>query len=127
MHLHENEISGEIIKICFDIHSNLGPGLLESVYEEILCFELHDKGFQLQRQKGVSVYWKDIKMDLGFRPDIVVENKVIVELKSVELIAKSYPKILLTYLRLTNIKLGLLINFNEALFKDGITRIVNNL
>lgn len=127
MHLHENEISGQIIKICFDIHSKLGPGLLESVYEEILCFELHDKGFQLQRQKGVAVYWKDIKMDLGFRPDIIVEKKVIVELKSVDLIAKSYPKILLTYLRLTNIKLGLLINFNEALLKDGITRIVNNL
>jgi GxxExxY protein len=127
MQLHENEISGEVIKICFDIHSNLGPGLLESVYEEILCFELHQKGFGVERQKGVAVFWKDIKMDLGFRPDVIVENKVIVELKSVDLIPKSYPKILLTYLRLTNIKLGLLINFNEALFKDGITRVVNNL
>jgi GxxExxY protein len=127
MRLQENEISGAIIKICFEIHSNLGPGLLESVYEEILCFELHQKGFEFVRQKGIPVYWKDIKMDLGFRPDVIVENKVIVELKSVDLMAKSYPKILLTYLKLTNIKLGLLINFNEAFLKDGIIRVVNNL
>ena len=123
----ENELAKVIVNTCYDIHVELGPGLLESVYEEILYFELTSQGYKVERQKPIPVFWKEIKMDIGFRADLIVENKVVVELKSVELIAPVHPKKLLTYLRITNLKLGLLINFNEALIKDGITRVVNGL
>ena len=123
----ENEISKIIVNTCYNIHVELGPGLLESVYEEILSYELQNQGLKVERQKAIPVFWKDIKMDIGFRADLIVENKVIVELKSVEIIAPVHPKQLLTYLRITGLKLGLLINFNEKLIKDGITRIANNL
>lgn len=125
--MHENELSGIIIDICFEIHTTLGPGLLESVYEEIICFELTARGIPFERQKGIPVIWKGMKMDIGFRPDIIVDKKVVVEIKSVETIAKSHPKITLTYIRLSNIKLGLLINFGAPVLKEGITRLVNNL
>ena len=123
----ENELSKIIVNIAFQIHSKMGPGLLESVYEEIIVYELIKLNLLVERQKPITVYWNDLKMDVGFRADIIVENKVIVELKSIELIAPVHPKTLLTYLRVTGIKLGLLINFNEELIKNGITRIVNNL
>ena len=123
----ENIIAKIIVDCCFKIHTTLGPGLLESVYEELLCYELQQRKLSFTRQKGISVVYEKVKMDLGFRADIIVENTVIVEIKSVENIAQVHPKQLLTYLRLTNLKLGLLINFNEALIKNGITRIVNNL
>ena len=123
----ENEIAKEIVNICYEMHVKLGPGLLESVYEEILCYELHKRGFKFERQKPIPVYWDDVKMPIGFRSDVIVENKVIVEVKSVEGIAPVHPKQLLTYLKVTGLKLGLLVNFNEKLIKDGITRIVNNL
>ncbi len=123
----ENEISKIIVNACYNIHVELGPGLLESVYEEILYHELIELGLRVERQKAIPVLWKGNKMGLGFRADLIVENKVIIELKSVELIAPVHPKILLTYLRITGLKLGLLINFNEKLIKNGITRIVNNL
>ena len=123
----ENEISKIIVNTCYNIHVKLGPGLLESVYEEILYYELIEQGLKVERQKAIPVIWKDIKMEIGFRTDLIVENKVIIELKSVEAIAPVHPKQLLTYLRITGLKLGLLINFNEKLIKDGITRIVNNL
>ncbi|MCB2195604.1 MAG: GxxExxY protein [Bacteroidetes bacterium] len=123
----ENELSKIIINTCYNIHVQLGPGLLESVYEEILFHELKNQGLKVERQKAIPVIWKDIKMEIGFRADLIVENKVIIELKSVETIAPVHPKQLLTYLRITGIKLGLLINFNEKLIKDGIKRIVNNL
>lgn len=123
----ENELSKIIINTCYNIHVKLGPGLLESVYEEILYHELLNQGLRVERQKPVPVYWNNLKMEIGFRADLVVENKVIIELKSVELIAPVHPKQVLTYLRLTGLKLGLLINFNEKLIKDGIKRIVNNL
>ena len=123
----ENEISRIIVDVAYKVHSKLGPGLLESVYEEILYFEFVKLGLQVQRQKAVPLIWDDIKMELGFRADLIVENKVIIELKSIESIAPVHPKQLLTYLKITGIRLGLLINFNEALIKDGITRIVNNL
>lgn len=113
--------------MAFKIHTQLGPGLLESVYEEIMFFELTKRGLLVERQKGIPVIWENLKMDLGFRADLIVEKKVIIELKSVETIAPVHPKQLLTYLRITNVKLGLLINFNETLIKNGITRIVNNL
>ena len=123
----ENEISAIIIDTCFHIHSELGAGLFESVYEEILYYELTNKGLKVERQKGIPVIWKELKMDIGFRADLIVENKVIIEIKSIEQLAPVHKKQLLTYLKITRLKLGLLINFNEALIKDGITRIVNNL
>ena len=123
----ENEISGIIVDVCYHIHVDLGPGLLESVYEEILCYELRDKGLLVERQKSLPVLWKDIKLDLGYRTDLIVEKKVIVEIKSVEEIHPVHPKQVLTYLKLTGLKLGLLINFNSPLIKSGITRIVNKL
>jgi GxxExxY protein len=123
----ENKIAKIIVDRCLKIHKALGPGLLESVYEEVLSFELRKSHLKCQRQVGIPVIYEDIKMDIGFRADIVVESKVIIELKSVENILSVHKKQLLTYLKLTGIKLGLLINFNEALIKDGITRIVNGL
>lgn len=101
--------------------------MLESVYEEAICYELDKRGLHYKRQQGISVIYDTVKMDLGFRADVIVEEKVIVEIKSVELIAPVHSKIVLTYLRLTNIKLGLLVNFNVNLVKDGINRIVNKL
>ena len=123
----ENEIAKIIVNTAYNIHTNLGPGLLESVYEEIMYYELKKHGLKIERQKAIPVYWDDIKMPIGFRADIVVENKLIIELKSVEKIAPVHQKQLLTYLKITDLKLGLLINFNEKLIKNGITRIVNNL
>jgi len=123
----ENELAKIIVNTCFKIHTKLGPGLLESVYEEILFFELQEKGISIERQKSKPLTWKNTKMNTGFRADLIADNKVIIELKSVESIAPVHKKQLLTYLKITNLKLGLLINFNEALIKDGITRIVNNL
>lgn len=123
----ENKISGGIVDTCYQIHSRLGPGLLESVYEEILTYELRECGFNIKRQKDIPVKWKEIEMSLGFRADLIVEDKVLIELKSVEALAPVHYKQLLTYLKLTDLKLGLLINFNEKLIKDGINRVVNNL
>jgi len=123
----ENELSGIIVDQSIKIHTKLGPGLLESVYEIILCYELRKMGLNVERQRDIPVYWDEIKMDIGFRADLIVENKVIVENKSVENIHPSHPKILLTYLRITDLKLGLPINFGEKYLKDGITRVVNNL
>jgi len=125
--MNENDISKIIVDCCFKVHKELGPGLLESVYEEVLSYELIKCGLKIEWQKGIPVFYDDLKMELGFRADIIVENKVIIELKSIETIAPVHTKQLLTYLKLTGLKLGLLINFNEALLKDGIKRIVNNL
>ncbi|MCF8274616.1 MAG: GxxExxY protein [Flavobacteriaceae bacterium] len=124
---YENDLASIIVDCCYHIHVSLGPGLLESVYEEILYSELIDIGLKVERQKALPVIWKNKKLDLGFRTDLIVENKVIIEIKSVLEIHPVYPKQLLTYLKLTNLKLGLLINFNSPLIKTGITRIVNGL
>ncbi len=123
----ENDLSKIIVNTAYQIHTKLGPGLLESVYEKIMCYELVDQGLSIEFQKGIPVVWNDVKMDIGFRADLIVENLVVVELKSVEAVLPVHQKQLLTYLKLTNLKLGLLINFNETLIKNGITRIVNNL
>ncbi|MDD3726855.1 MAG: GxxExxY protein [Dysgonamonadaceae bacterium] len=123
----ENEIATIIVNTAYEIHVKLGPGLLESVYEEIMYYELVKEGLYVERQKPIPVFWEGLKMNIGFRADLVVENKVIVEIKSVETIPRVYFKKLLTYLRIADKRLGLLINFNEALIKDGITRIANNL
>ena len=123
----ENEAAKIVVNTCFQIHKELGPGLLESVYEEILFYELVKQGLHVKRQVKIPLVWKDIDMGVGFRADLIVEKILIIELKSVETIAKVHPKQLLTYLRITEIKLGLLINFGDKLIKDGITRVVNNL
>ena len=125
--MHENELSKIIVDRIFNIHVSLGPGLLENVYEKILYDELILKGLKVSCQQPIPVVWKNRKLELGFRADLIVESKVVIEIKSIEKIAPVHPKQLLTYLRLTNCKLGLLINFNEAYIKNGITRIVNNL
>ncbi len=123
----ENQLSEIIVNTCYQVHIELGPGLLESAYEEILAYEFTQKGLKFSRQQPVPLIWKNDKLNIGFRADLIIEGKVLVEIKSVEVLAPVHKKQVLTYLKLTGLKLGLLINFNEALFKDGVTRIVNNL
>jgi len=123
----ENEIATIIVDAAYTIHKRLGPGLLESVYETTLAYELAKRGLALRRQHAMPVVYQSVRMDIGFRADLVVEGKVIVEIKSIEAISPVHRKQLLTYLRLTDKRLGLLINFNVDLIKDGITRVVNNL
>jgi len=123
----ENEISNKIIQSAIEVHRHLGPGLLESAYEECLCYELSKMGLSYKRQQSLPVEYKGIKLDCGYRLDLVVEEKVIVEIKSVEKLLPIHQAQLLTYLRLSELKLGLLINFNSALLKDGIKRMVLNL
>ena len=123
----ENEISREIVDAAYKIHTRLGAGLLESVYEAVMAYELNKRGLRFERQKPIAVIYEGMHLGEGFRADFIVENLVIIELKSVEHIAPVHKKQLLTYLRLTNKRLGLLINFNTNLTKNGITRIANNL
>jgi GxxExxY protein len=123
----ENELARIAVDIAFKIHSRLGPGLLESVYEAIMLHELRKHGLGAEKQVGVPVVWEEVKLDIGFRADIIVERKLILELKSCEAIEPVHKKQLLTYLRLTHCHLGLLINFNVPLIKDCISRVVNNL
>jgi GxxExxY protein len=125
--MNENEISAIVVDICYKTHVKLGPGLLESVYETILYYELTKKGLFVERQKTLPVVWDEIKLDIGFRSDLIIENKLILEIKSIEKITEVHAKQVMTYLKITKMKLGLLINFNVPLIKFGITRIVNNL
>ncbi len=127
INMSENELSKIIVDTCYHLHVELGPGMFESVYEEILTYELLQQGLLVHRQQAIPVCWKGLKMEQGFRADLIVEDKVLIEIKSVETIAPVHQKQVLTYLKLTGLKLGLLINFNEALIKDGITRVVNKL
>ncbi len=121
----ENEIGKGIVNGAIQIHKELGPGLFESVYEAILAHELAQLGLQVERQIPIAIAYHGITFDEGFRADLIVEGKVIVELKSVEAVSKAHKKQLLTYLKLTGMKLGYLLNFGEALMKDGISRILN--
>src|SRR6185295_1281794 len=123
----ENEIATIVVDAAFKIHNALGPGLFESVYEATLDFELKKRGLRSNQQVGFPVQYEGVKLGLGFRPDLIVENKVIVEVKSIETLAPVHKKQLLTYLRLLDLRLGLLINFNVDLIKNGIQRVVNNL
>ena len=123
----ENELSKIVVDICYKIHTKLGPGLLESVYEAILYYELNKLGLKVEKQKPLPVLWDEMVLEIGFRADLIVEDKVILEIKSVAELANVHPKQVLTYLRITDMKLGLLINFNETYIKDGIKRVVNNL
>ena len=123
----ENEISKVVFDLCLLVHKKYGPGLFESVYEEIICYELNKLNISFTRQQAIPLIHEEIKMDVGFRADVIIENKVVIELKSVENLSPVHHKQLLTYLKLTDMKLGLLINFNVVLLKDGINRIVNKL
>jgi len=123
----ENELAARVVDVCFKIHTMYGPGLFESVYEEIFCHEWNKNGIPYARQCGIKVIHEEVDMGIGFTPDIIIDNKIILELKSVEALAEVHYKQLLTYLRLTKLKLELLINFNVPLIKNGVHRIVNNL
>jgi GxxExxY protein len=123
----ENEIATIIVDAAYKVHITLGPGLLESVYEATLEYELKKRGLMVSRQQVLPVVYESVMLDDGFRTDLIVEEKVIVELKSVEEVAPVHKKQLLTYLRLADKRLGLLINFGDALIKRGISRVVNGL
>lgn len=123
----ENQISKNIVDCCYKIHTTLGPGLLESVYLEILAYELDKLGLMCKKEVCIPVHYEKVKLDLGFRADLIVDSLVIVELKAIEKVLPVHKKQLMTYLRLTELKLGLLVNFNVNLIKDGIERIVNGL
>ena len=125
--MNENDLSKVILDCCFKIHRNLGPGLFESVYEQILAYELSVKNLNFERQKAIPLKYGEIMFEIGFRIDFFVENLVILELKSVESILPVHKKQLLTYLKITKCRLGFIINFNSELLKNGIIRIVNNL
>jgi GxxExxY protein len=125
--MHENETAREIVNAAYKIHTTLGPGLLESVYEATLAYELGKRGCEVVRQQPIPVIYESVRMEMGFRADLIVGGSVIVELKSVEIVAPVHKKQLLTYLRLADKRLGLLVNFGAELIKDGITRVVNHL
>ena len=123
----ENEISKVVVDVAFQIHTSLGPGLLESVYQKVMMHELRKRGLDVAEEVPLSVGWDDVKLEVGFRVDILVNQKLVIELKSIERVAPVHKKVLLTYLRLSDCKLGLLINFGEELLKTGISRVVNGL
>jgi GxxExxY protein len=125
--LTENSIARLVVDSAYRVHSTLGPGLLESVYQAVLALELANKGLRHVCQQPVPVFYGPLQLKLGFRADIVVEDKVVIEIKSVEAVTPVHKKQLLTYLRLMDRRLGLLINFNVVLIKNGITRVVNGL
>ena len=125
--MNENEIAMIVVDAAIAVHRELGPGLLESVYEVIFAYELEQRGLRVSRQVPIAILYKQMTFDAAFRADIVVDEKVIVELKSVEQISEAHKKQVQTYLRLSGCKLGFLLNFGEALMKRGITRVVNGL
>ena len=123
----ENEIGTIVIELAIAVHQELGPGLFETVYEVVLVRELEDRGLKVERQISIPIEYKGIRFDEGFRADIIIDGRVILELKSIERVTAAHKKQLQTYLRLTGCKLGYLLNFGEALMKSGITRCVNGL
>jgi len=123
----ENDVARAIVDAALKVHRILGPGLLESVYEAALEHELTRRGFRVERQKPISLVYEGVDLGLGFKADLIVNGLVLIELKSIEELGEVQKKQTLTYLRLTGLKLGLLLNFNEVLLKDGIKRIVNGL
>ena len=125
--MNENQISKVIFDCALTVHKSLGPGLLESAYEECLFYELKKSGLNVEKQKALPLVYEEVKLEVGYRIDLIVENKVIIELKAVEALNDVHLAQVLTYLRLSNCKLGLLINFNVSLIKNGIRRVVNNL
>ncbi len=125
--MNENELAAIAVDVAYQIHTRLGPGLLESVYHAIMLHELRKRELFVEFEKPVPVIWNELELEIGFRADLIVEHKLILELKSIEQIAKVHKKQLLTYMRLTNCRLGLLINFGTELIKDGISRVVDKL
>jgi len=123
----ENEIATQIVDAAYKIHTTLGPGLLESVYQKVMVHELRNRGLEVVEEQPIPVVYEGVHLEVGFRADLIVGGLVIVELKSVEAVAPVHKKQLLTYLRLANKKLGLLINFNVELIKNGISRVANGL
>jgi GxxExxY protein len=123
----ENELSKVVFDCALKVHQSLGPGLLVSAYEECLFYELKKTGLEVQKQKSLPLFYEEVKLEVGYRIDLIVENKIILEIKSVDALNDVHFAQLLTYLKLTNCKLGMLINFNVVLIKNGIKRIVNNL
>ena len=123
----ENELSKIVFDCALKVHQNLGPGFLESAYQECLYYELRKTELLIEKQKPLPLVYESIKLDIGYRVDLMIENKLILELKSVDALNDIYFTQLLTYLKLTNCKLGLLINFNVTLLKNGIRRVANNL
>lgn len=125
--MNENELSKVAVDCMLKVHKNLGPGLLESAYEECLFYELLNTGLLVERQKPLPLFYQTIKMEIGYRLDFLIENKLVIEVKAVEAINDVHKAQVITYLKLSGCKLGLLVNFNVVLIKDGIKRIVNNL
>jgi GxxExxY protein len=123
----ENELSNVVIGEAIDVHSRLGPGLLESVYEECLVYKLIKAGLMVEKQKAIPLVFEEVKLECGFRCDILVENKLIIEVKAVEALSDVHLAQVLTYLKLTDVRLGLLMNFNVLRLKEGIRRVVNKL
>jgi len=123
--MNQNELAEVVIELCFRIHRKWGPGLLESVYEALLVHHLKKNGFFVEKQKGIPFIEDGVKLEIGFRADIIVERKLLLELKSVSQINNSFLKIVLTYLRILDLRLGLLINFGETYLKNGIKRVIN--
>ena len=121
---HESGLGERVIRLGIDVHRHLGPGLLESAYEECLCFELAQAGIAYRRQVPLPIVYKDIRLDCGYRMDIVVQNELIVEIKAVECILPIHEAQMLTYLRLSRMRAGLLMNFNNVVLKDGLRRFV---
>lgn len=125
--VYENRIAKKIYFSALKVHRTLGPGLLESAYEECLCYELRKEGFLVEKQKPLPLIYEEVRLDVGYRIDLLVENCVIVEIKAVEALSEIHTAQILTYLKLTNCKLGLLINFNVVLIKNGVKRIANGM
>lgn len=123
----ENELSRIVFELGMKIHRKLGAGLFESVYEECLFYELKKAGLKVEKQKTLPIVYEELKIENAFRLDLIVEDKLILEIKTVEFISEVYKAQLLTYLKMTNCKLGLILNFRTAVFKDGVKRVVNGL
>ena len=125
--MNENQLATIIVDAAFKVHTTLGPGFLESVYVAALAYELRKRGLRVDLERGIPAYYEEVHLDMGFRADMIVNNLVIVEIKSIESIAPVHGKILLTYLRFADLRLGLLINFGAPIIKEGIKRVVNGL
>ena len=123
--MNENELAKIVFELGLKVHKNLVPGLLESSYEECLYYEINKLGIKVEKQKALPLIYEEVKLDIGYRIDLIVENKLIIEIKSVEALLDIHMAQILTYLKLSNSKLGLLINFNSVLFKNGVKRVIN--
>ena len=123
--MNENELAKIVFELGLKVHKNLGPGLLESSYEECLFYEINKLGIKVEKQKALPLVYEEVKLAIGYRIDLIVENKLIIEIKSVEALNDLHMAQILTYLKLSNCKLGLLINFNSVLFKNGVKRVIN--